>query len=412
MVGSAVAQEAVNEVLSRIKEGYAEKSDAKEHIERMEMAHIKLEAALEASNKWNITSPPLLRWRSKLKRATQECDHTLRRCRQRLQEEEEVKQGLQSSSFPKRVSHTAMSFVSSMFSSGSGDDKLRGSTAVRRFERFADGASEFLSLQLSESTDIVGVVVRCLQLYKPCLELHSETVKTKLTQIPMQDLCWVFDAYSGYGCDEQQNSLETMCSKWYRPNPFCCQQLEHLHAQSSFSKSLTCDIYMETVIQVYLLGHVALSVGNNRQSAVIDGESQTSPTRDFPYLKLGAHFAPHASFEDLSPTVGGSVSEIINDGAKHCAMYANISFEQLGEITMPKAVDCLSRNLEATSYQMSWKSKHGSAYLRVEKTSWRATTRKDKVGKRCKQRPDKKVPAQGWTGANIIGQGSSRCPAR
>ena len=82
MVGSAVAQEAVNEVLSRIKEGYAEKSDAKEHIQRMEMAHIKLEAALETSNnKWNVTSAPLLRWRSKLKRATQECNHTLRRCR-------------------------------------------------------------------------------------------------------------------------------------------------------------------------------------------------------------------------------------------------------------------------------------------------------------------------------------------
>ncbi|XP_066335840.1 uncharacterized protein [Miscanthus floridulus] len=474
MVGSAVAQEAVNEVLSRIKEGYAEKSDAKEHIERMEMAHIKLEAALEASNNWNITSPPLLRWRRKLKRATQECNRTLRRCRQRLQEEEEVKQGLQSSSFPKRVAHTAMSFVSSMFSSGS-DDKLRGSTAVRRFEQFADGASEFLryvelggtpcrymfsvplirhllagkgtkdcfvrggqhlsltlqpfslpnhgmgadlvflledgnmpennfllalSLQLSESTDIVGVVVRCLQLFKPYLSFTAETVKTKLTQMPLQDLCWVFDAYSVYGCDEQQNSPHTMCSKWFRPNPFCCQQLEHLHAQSSSSKSLTCDIYMAPVSQVYLLGHVALSVGNNRQSAVINGESQTSPTRDFPYLKLGAHFSPHASFEDLSPTVGGSVSEIINDEAKHCAMYANISFEQLGEITMPKAVDYLSRNLEATSYQMSWKSKHGSAYLRVKKTPWRATTRKDKVGKRCKQRQEKKVPAQGWTGAN------------
>ena len=77
-------------------------------------------------------------------------------------------------------------------------------------------------------------------------------------------------------------------------------------------------------------------------SAVVYGESQISPMRDFPYLKLGAHFSPHASFEDLSPTVGGSVSEIINDEAKQCGMYANISFEQLGEITMPKAVDCLS----------------------------------------------------------------------
>ncbi|CAD6253307.1 unnamed protein product [Miscanthus lutarioriparius] len=288
MVGSAVAQEAVNEILSRIKEGYAEKSDAKEHIERMEMAHIKLEAAIEASNKWNITSPPLLRWRRKLKRATQECDHTLRRCRQRLQEEEEVKHGLQSSSFPKRVAHTVMSFVSSMFSSSS-DNNLRGSTAVQRFERFADGASEFLRY-----VELGGT---------PCRYMFS---------VPL---------------------------------------IRHLLA----------------VIQMYLLGHVALSVGNNWQSVVIDGESQTSPTRDFPNLKLGAHFSPHASFDDLSPAVGASVSEIINDEAKHCAMYANISFEQLGEITMPKAVDWLSRNLEATSYQMSWKSKHGSAYLRARR---------------------------------------------
>jgi len=166
---------------------------------------------------------------------------------------------------------------------------------------------------------------------------------------------------------------------------------------------------------VYLLGHVALSVGNNRQSAVIDGKSQSRPTRDFPCLKLVAHFWPHASFEDLSPTVRGSVSEIINDEAKQSGLYANISFEQLGEITMPKAVDCLSRNLEATSYQMSWKSKHGSAYLRVEKTSWRATTRTDKVGKCCKQRQDKKVPVKGWTGANsefIISSWVAHMPAQ
>ncbi|XP_066335849.1 uncharacterized protein [Miscanthus floridulus] len=218
--------------------------------------------------------------------------------------------------------------------------------------------------------------------------------------MPTQDLCWVFDAYSVYGCDKQQNRLHTMCSKWFRPNPFCCQQQDHPHAQSSSSKSWPCDIYLEPVFRVYLLGHVTLSVGNNRLSAVMDGESQTSPTRDFPYLKLGAHFSPHASFEDLSPTVGVSVSEIINDEAKQCGMYANISFEQLGEITMPKAVDCLSGNVEATSYQMLSKSKHGSVYLRVEKTSWRATTRKDKIGKRRKQRQDKKVPVQGWTSTN------------
>ncbi|CAD6253341.1 unnamed protein product [Miscanthus lutarioriparius] len=141
MIGSAVVQETVNEVLTRIKEGYVEKSDANEHIKRMEMAHIKLEAALEISNMWNVTSAPLLRWRSKLKHATQECDHTLRQCRQRFIEEEEVQQAIQRSSFPMRVAHTAMSFLSSIFSSGN-NNKLTGSTAVRRFECFADG--EFL----------------------------------------------------------------------------------------------------------------------------------------------------------------------------------------------------------------------------------------------------------------------------
>ena len=274
MVGSAVIQETVNEVLSRIKEGYAEKSDANEHIQRMEMAHIKLEAALETSNMWNVTSAPLLRWRSKLKRAAQECDHTLRQCRQRFQEEEEVQQAIQRSSFPMRVAHTAMSFLSSIFSSGN-NNKLTGSTTVRRFERFADGATEFLryvelggtpcrymfsvplvrhllagkgtkycfvrgsqhlsfllqpfrthdhgvdgnlallledsnasennfllalNLRLSESIDVVGVAVSCLQLFIPHLSSTVEAVKTKLTQLPTQDLCWVSSV-----CERQNN---------------------------------------------------------------------------------------------------------------------------------------------------------------------------------------------------------------
>jgi hypothetical protein len=112
-------------------EGYQDKSDAKENIERMAMEHFKMEAALETSNKWNVTSVPLLLWRSKLKRASQECDNTPCRCRQRFQEEEEVQQVVRSSSFPKRIAHTAMSFVSLTFSH-SNDDGLKGSTVARR----------------------------------------------------------------------------------------------------------------------------------------------------------------------------------------------------------------------------------------------------------------------------------------
>jgi hypothetical protein len=74
MVSSAVVQEAVNQALSKLKARYGHKSDGTEHMERMEMVHIKLEAALETSNKWNVTSETLLRL---LKSAVQECNNTL-----------------------------------------------------------------------------------------------------------------------------------------------------------------------------------------------------------------------------------------------------------------------------------------------------------------------------------------------
>jgi hypothetical protein len=474
MVSSAVAQEAVNQVLSRFKGRFEQKSEAKNQMERMEMAHIKLEAALETSNKWNITtSAPLLRWRSKLKRAAQECNHAVRSCRQRLQEEEEMQNSVRSSPFPNRIAYAARSFVSSIFSRDD-EDELRGSTAVRRFERFADGASEFLryvelggtprrymffdplirhllagkgtkycfvrgsqhlsfllqpfrrhdngldgalvlllkdsnasennfllalNLRLSESIDIVGVAVSCLQVFIPHLSSTVEAVKTKLTQLPTQDLCWVSSV-----C-ERQNNLYSTCSKWLQPNPLCCQQQDHYYAQSynatsSSSESLFCDIYLEPVMQVYLLAHVSLSVEKNKQRAVIDEESETSRTRDFPYLKFGMHFWPHTSFQDLSPRVEGSATEMINgEAVQHGSFWANIScFEQLCKMMLPKAVDCLHGNVAATSYQMLWKSKHGGAFLRVEKIPWRLTTQKDMGGKRSERQQVKKV--QGWASAN------------
>jgi hypothetical protein len=256
-----------------------------------------------------------------------------------------------------------------------------------------------LNIRLSESIDIVGVAVSCLQLFMPHLSSTVEIVKTKLTQVPTQDLCWVSCV-----C-ERQNNLYNTGSKWFQPNPLCCQQQDHYYAQSynatsSSSESLLCDICLEPVMQVYLLAHVSLSVGNNKQRAVIDGETKTRCTRDFPYLKLGMHFWPHTSSEDLSPRVEGSATEMINgEAVQHGSLYANIScFEQLCKMMLPKAVDCLHGNVAATSYQMVWKSKHGGTFLRVEKIPWRLTTQKDMGGKRSERRQLKKV--QGWASAN------------
>ncbi|WVZ53837.1 hypothetical protein U9M48_004726 [Paspalum notatum var. saurae] len=441
LVGSAVVQEACSQALSSLSDRYRHgKPNPKGHMERMEMAHIKLEAALETSGKWNVTSVPLLQWRTKLKRAAQECDSALRRRKRRLREEEET---ARSSSFPRRIARSAKSFLSSLFITRGDDDD------VRRFEWFADSASEFMSfvelggaprrdlffhslvrhllagkgiehnfvsggqrllfllqpfltqdhgvegrlmfiltdgnvpennfilglfLRLYESTDVVGVAVRCMQLFMPHhLRSIAEAVEIKLTQLPTQDFCWVPSADSS-GL-EHWNNLHAIVCKWFRPNPACCQSV-HDHHQSSESSLPCAGMYLEPVTKVCLQGHVPLS-------AAITGGEACCPTRGSQYLKFDVVFLPHASSKDLpSPAAGGTATEMINGDAADSGLYANISFEQMVEIMLPKAVECLRRNAGATAYQMVWRSNHGGAYLRVEKTAGRrrATNRNRKDG--------------------------------
>jgi hypothetical protein len=229
MVCSAVVSETVSKIVSSLLAKDDGKSSAAENIERLEMAHIKMESALHMAEKWQVTDVPLLRWRSKLKRAAEECDGALRRCKQRALEEEEIRQ----SSFPKRIAHATKSFISSFPAAGaSRDETSSGSSDVRRFERFADSSHEFLKfvevggtpwkytffnplighllagksmkyhavhmnssrglylgfmLRLSESTDILGVIIRCLQSVTPRLKPTAECVKRELIQLPTQD---------------------------------------------------------------------------------------------------------------------------------------------------------------------------------------------------------------------------------
>ena len=117
MLSSAVVHEVVSQILSDLisrREG-KEKVKVNENLERLEMVHIKLEAALETSEKWQITGASLLRWRKKLKRAAQECDDTLHKCKNRIIEEEQIAQEVRNLAFPKRIAHATRSFISSAF---------------------------------------------------------------------------------------------------------------------------------------------------------------------------------------------------------------------------------------------------------------------------------------------------------
>uniref|UniRef100_M8CRM5 Uncharacterized protein n=1 Tax=Aegilops tauschii TaxID=37682 RepID=M8CRM5_AEGTA len=92
-----------------------------EGVERLDLAHIKMEAAIEVSRKWIFIDASLVRWRKMLKRAGYEYDEALQGCRQRTMDMQETDQ--------EKAGETSSTNTASV---------------VRRFERFADNAGEFI----------------------------------------------------------------------------------------------------------------------------------------------------------------------------------------------------------------------------------------------------------------------------
>ncbi|CAL5091768.1 unnamed protein product [Urochloa decumbens] len=419
LVSSAVAHETVSQILSGLVKKYEEKeeSSANRNLERLEMAHIRLEAALEASNKWQITDVSLLRWRRKLKRAAQECDDTLCKCKQRILEDEQMKQEESNSSLPQRIVHATKSLVFSVLNCE--NSELSRST-VQRFEWYADGASEFLRfieiggtphchmpfhsivknlfagkelhhkiigkngylmfqlwlvpystaahgteaslifiqydgtqegniffsmiIQLSESTDIIGIAVKCLQLFSPHFKCAVENIRNELIQLPTQDFSWVPPVYSYQ--KEHWDSLHSFGSQWFRPNPLCCKHQDRppLQRISNLDTKGLSEVLLEPVVEFNLQYQVSLS-------------RNTTSLQDYPYLKSGISFAPHGSSGDMLPA--NRSYEIVSE-EQH-------TLEQLEGIMLPKATDYFCQNTEAAVYKMIWKSKHGFALIQVEK---------------------------------------------
>jgi hypothetical protein len=373
IVGSAVVQESVSQIVSGLFQKYEEKwnSNAFRNIERLEMAHIRLEAILQISDKWDITDTSLLRWHRKLKSAAQECTDTLHKCKQTNQEDEHTQKEVSNFPLHKRVVHATRSFVFSIFNHDNND---LNRSVVQRFEWFSDGASEFLrllehggapqcnmtfdslirhllagkilkhriiranmcplflllapfisdkhgiegrlyfmqkdcnvldddfcltvSLQLSESTDIFGVAINCLQLFAPLFKSMVENIRKELMQLPTQDFSWV----PNYVDSRQQkfwDNVNRFGTQWFRPNPLCCKEHDKhkLYHGSKLDKSFGLSfVSLEPVIEVGLRCQVLFSECN-KQSATLS-EHKTS-VRDYPCLKAGVLFAPHGSSENM-----------------------------------------------------------------------------------------------------------------
>lgn len=437
MVASAV----VGETLSRVSSFLIDKPDQQKpsDVDRLEMAHIKMEAALQISSKWQITDVPVLRWRSKLKRAAEECDETLRHCKQRAVEDEVIRQGISQSPFPKRIAHAAMSFVSSFVSHGKGEPS--SSIDVRRFERFAEGTGEFLKfvefgatprqymffnpfirqllagkvmryrallgsrfyylglrpmsfedrgveamvrfvfqdfrapttsfslgfmLRLSESSDIFGSIISCMQLVTPHFRAAAEVIKREFIQLPTQDFPW--RTHSPHG--EKENAywvdVHNTLTHRFRPNPLCCSSPN----VSSPARSRLSYTFMEQVIGIYLQCHISAQNRRLQNLVTKHGRKRSSSTlnSESDLLKLEVLLVPHDSPEGIEPAAESFAFEVI-DGKEQEMVHRNTSLHDVDEKLLPKAIDYLSRNSESKMYHMCLRSTHGTAHLCVEKTT-------------------------------------------
>ena len=78
-----------------------------------------------------------------------------------------------------------------------------------------------ITVQLSECTDIVGIAIRCLQLFAPHIKCTVENIRNELIQLLPQDLSWMPSVYS---YPKERLHFKIIRSHWLRPNPLCCKQ--------------------------------------------------------------------------------------------------------------------------------------------------------------------------------------------
>ncbi|VAH82274.1 unnamed protein product [Triticum turgidum subsp. durum] len=451
MVSSAIVGEAVSLIFSGIAPSSRndDKSDEEAAggggLERLEMARIKMEAALETSDRWQISDRSLLHWRKKLKRAAQDCDDAARRCRRLSREEEEAELAVRQSSFPRRVAHATKSLISSLVGGDSDRRSAVSSTTVRRFERLADGAGEFMRyvqlggtprqnlffdplighifagktvmyqvlhpggkyhffsiklagfeergleamlsftyedreapknnfglqamLRLSESTDVIGTTVKCLQLMTPHFKAMARVAIGEITHLPTQD----FSCVARMEHWKIWNHAHRTLTGWFRPDPLCCQGqgYDHDHdmvpsCHGDNGKGNKSSVFPEPVFQVLLRRYISLSKYRDMSgSTAVTGHGDTSCLDNCPRFKLGILFLPHDSLED--PKSAGCAIDVVDRANQHHLTHVNVQSDQLDKMFLPKAIDYLRRNAEAMMYKACWRSNHGSAHLCAEK---------------------------------------------
>jgi hypothetical protein len=204
-----------------------------------------------------------------------------------------------------------------------------------------------LTLRLSESTDIFGIAVRCLQSVTPELISLAELATGELTQISTR--VHILHPRPVHRDHEWRKLIGT---NLYLPDPLCCTT-NGLNPFSNNSDPLSEFIgrFPEEVCLVVFSGNISTSECNFS----MDIKKGASPS-----LLLTVFFLPHSSWElegqglYLPTSSRGSLGRL-SDCDLESAQMAALEF----------AICHFHCEPEETEFQMHWCSAHGSAHFYV-----------------------------------------------
>jgi len=208
-----------------------------------------------------------------------------------------------------------------------------------------------LMLQLSESTDIVGTAIRCLQSFTSSMKHTAEAVMGELTRLPLQDI-------SDSGTFAPCFSMQDLCNKdtqFWRRDALCCKPKGCAESNTPSELSST---FPEQVILVHVECYVLASECTNLHSTSAEGAGRNA-VGDWPPL---VGFAPHFCNECMHGKTG---VEVIEGKAEPISE----SLHQMDEMVRLKAIDCYIRQPDLSDYRMRLYAGHGVAYFIVRKPS-------------------------------------------
>jgi len=216
-----------------------------------------------------------------------------------------------------------------------------------------------LILRLTESTDLVEIAIKGLQLLASQFKLAVEYAMGELTLLSnLQDIAHLH-APLWVGIQEW-HIKHTQIS---RPDPACCKGSRHELCATNNVSSELADIFPEQIIVLDFRCYISALQSKTRSSFHECGRNKNRGWK--PPVVLTAAFTPHA----VTGTQDSYALEIIGDARE----YRNASsIQQVVETIQSGAVNCFSCQPELAEYRTQWFGKHGFAWFVVESSSERA----------------------------------------